>query len=81
MIGTISYSEALVARAQETDAPNDFTECSYASDPLVRFSDTPSEGGDTYSFVLVETEDGVSLYFEDRCNEPLGSIDLPALGD
>ena len=77
MIGTISYSEALVARTKESDAPTDFTECSYASEPLVRFSDEPSGGGDTYSFVLVATEDGVSLYFEDRCNEPIGSIAVP----
>jgi hypothetical protein len=81
MLGTISYSEALVARVKATDAPNDFTECSFASEPLVRFSDEPSGGGDTYSFVLVATEDGVSLYFEDRCNEPIGSIPLPTSGD
>jgi hypothetical protein len=77
MLGTISYWEALMARVKETDAPNDFTECSYASEPLLRFSDEPSGGGDTYSFVLVATEDGVSLYFEDRCNEPIGSIAVP----
>jgi hypothetical protein len=77
MLGTISYGQALVARAKETDAPNGLTECSYASEPLVRFGDVPSGGGDTYSFVLVETDDGVSLYFEDRCNEALGSIAVP----
>ncbi len=81
MVGTISYFEALVARAKEADAPNDLTDCRYASEPLVRFSDEPSGGGATYSFALVATEDGVGLYFKDRCNKPIGSITLPISGD
>lgn len=76
-VGTIIYGEALAARAKKTDVPNNLTECIFASAPLVRFSDEPSGGGETYSFVLVATEDAVSLFFEDRCNEPIGSIAVP----
>jgi hypothetical protein len=44
-------------------------------EPLIQFVD--SSGGSEYTLTLIGTDAGVSLYFEDRCNEPLGSISLP----
>jgi hypothetical protein len=46
-----------------------------SEEPLVQFVD--NSGGPEYTLALLRTDNGVSLFFEDRCNEPLGSISLP----
>ena len=60
---------------EESGASTQQAVCSYTSEPIAHFDDRAN--GDTYSFVLVQTATGVSLHFEDRCNEPLGSLSVP----
>lgn len=74
-VGDIDYSAAMDARDNENASPNDIAECRGETEPSARFTDRAD--GDSYSFVLIKTADGVMLYFEDRCNEPLGSILFP----
>jgi hypothetical protein len=62
-----------------TDAPTESIECSILSEPIARFTDQLK--GMSYSFAIILTTDGVSLYLEDRCNELLGSIVVPTSGD
>lgn len=76
MLGTIGYYEAMQRRDNQEGLP---TESTCTKDPLVQF--TADAGGSEYRLALLETSDGVSLFFEDRCNEPIGSIALPASGD
>jgi hypothetical protein len=78
-VGDIDYWAAIDNRNKGTDAPTEAIECSILSEPIARFTDQSS--GSAYSFGIVSTTDGVSLYLEDRCNEPIGSIALPASGD
>jgi hypothetical protein len=78
-VGDIDYWAAMDARDKETDTPGNMTECSYVTEPIARFTDRANDN--PYSLVLVQTDVGVSLHFEDRCNEPLGSITLPTSGD
>jgi hypothetical protein len=75
-LGTIGYYEAMRRRDNQEELPSEAT-CKQK--PLIQFSD--NAGGPEYRLALFETADGVSLFFEDRCNEPLGSIALPTSGD
>jgi hypothetical protein len=75
-VDEIVYFEAMRRRDNQNESPSQTT-CE--EEPLLQFVD--SSGGSEYSFALIGTDAGVSLYFEDRCNEPLGSIALPASGD
>lgn len=74
-VGTLGYREALVARDNESRLANQSSVCSYTTEPIARFTD--SANGDTYSFVLVHTDSGLSLHFEDRCNTPIATLALP----
>jgi hypothetical protein len=76
IVGTIGYYEAMQRRDNQGDSPS---KSACEQKPLVQFSD--NTGGPEYRLALLETSDGVSLFFEDRCNEPLGSIALPQSGD
>jgi hypothetical protein len=74
-VGTIDYWAAMDVRTKGTGAPTEPIECSILSEPIARFTD--QSNGMAYSFAIVSTTDGVSLYLEDRCNELLGSISVP----
>ncbi len=76
MVGTIAYYEAMLRRDKQEESPSETT-CEQK--PLIQFTD--NAGGSEYRLALLETPAGVSLFFEDRCNEPLGSIALPTSGD
>jgi hypothetical protein len=78
-VGSIDYWAALEMHTNGTDAPTEGVECGILSEPIVRFSDQSK--GMTYSFAIILTTGAVSLYLEDGCNEPLGSIAMPAAGD
>lgn len=73
--GTINYWRAMVDRDLETSVLNNTAVCSYATEPIARFTD--SARGNKYNLVLVQTEIGLSLHFEDRCNTPIATLDLP----
>jgi hypothetical protein len=75
-IGYLDYLEAMQLRDKE-DAMPSVVPCTQKA--LVQFAD--NAGGPEYRLALLETADGVSLFFEDRCNEPLGSIALTVSGD
>lgn len=76
MVGTIAYFETMRRRDKQEESPSETT-CEQK--PLIQFTD--NAGGSEYRFALLETPSGVSLFFEDRCNEPLGSIALPPSSD
>ena len=76
MVGTISYYEAMLRRDKKGESPAK-TNCEQK--PLIQFSD--NAGGSEFRLALLETSEGVSLFFEDRCNEPLGSIPLPSFSN
>lgn len=78
-VGDIAYWNAMDARDKDSSSSDGTAVCSYATEPISRFEDRAN--GMTYTFALVKTDNGVSLFFEDRCNEPLGSITLPTSGD
>ena len=71
-VDTIVYFEEMRRRVNQNESPSD-TACE--QEALIRFSDTAD--GVKFTLALLETAKGVSLFFEDRCNEPLGSIQLP----
>jgi hypothetical protein len=75
-VDEIVYFEEMRRRDNQEELPSKAT-CEQK--PLVQFAD--NEGESEYRLALLETSDGVSLFFEDRCNEPLGSIALPTSGD
>ena len=77
--GSIDYWAALEMHNNGTDAPTESIECSILSEPIARFTDQLK--GMSYSFAIILTTDGVSLYLEDRCNEPLGTVTLPPAAD
>jgi hypothetical protein len=77
--GSIDYWAALEVHTNRTDAPIEGVECGILSKPIARFTDQLM--GMSYSFAIILTTDGVSLYLEDRCNELLGSIVVPTSGD
>jgi hypothetical protein len=68
----IVYFDEMRRRDNLNESPST-NNCS--QEPLVRFGD--SSGGSEYTLALIGTDTGVSLFFEDRCNDPLGSISLP----
>lgn len=68
----IVYFEAMRRRDNQNELPS---KSSCEQEPLVQFVD--NSGGPEYTLALLRTDNGVSLFFEDRCNEPLGSISLP----
>ena len=78
-LGEIQYGEAIDDRGQADDSPQVGAECDWSKAPLARFSDRTN--GDSYPLVLAETNSGVSLFFANRCTEPIGSIALPTSGD
>ena len=78
-VGDISYWEAMTARDKEVEAPQRSVECESMTTVIAQFDDRGN--GSPYQLVLVKTDTGVSLFFEDRCNDPLGSIALPTSGD
>ena len=67
--------EALAARDTETSQSGGTSVCSYTTEPIARFADSAS--GDSYNLVLVQTDSGLSMHFEDRCDSPIASLDLP----
>jgi hypothetical protein len=71
-VDEIVYFDAMRRRDNRNESPSTST-CE--QEPLIQFVD--SSGGSEYTLALIGTDAGVSLYFEDRCNEPLGSISLP----
>lgn len=73
--GTINYWRAMVDRDLETSVPNNTAVCSYATEPIARFTDSRYKG--EYNFLLVQTATGLSLHFEDRCDTPIASLELP----
>mgnify|MGYP006963606371 CR=1 FL=1 len=75
-VDVVVYYEEMRRRDNQEELPSKTT-CEQK--PLVQFSD--NSGGPKYALALLETSDGVSLFFEDRCNEPLGSIALPQSSD
>jgi hypothetical protein len=79
MMGDIAYWEAMTARDKEAEAPQRSVECESMTPVVAQFEDRGN--GNPYQLDLVKTDTGVTLYFEDRCNEPLGSITLPPSGD
>jgi hypothetical protein len=68
----IVYFDEMRRRDNQNESPST-NNCS--QEPLVRFGD--SSGGSEYTLALIGTDTGVSLFFEDRCNDPLGAISLP----
>jgi hypothetical protein len=68
----IVYFDEMRRRDNQNESPST-NNCS--QEALVRFGD--SSGGSEYTLALIGTNTGVSLFFEDRCNDPLGSISLP----
>ena len=68
----IVYFDEMRRRDNQNESPST-NNCS--QEALVRFGD--SSGGSEYTLALIGTDAGVSLFFEDRCNDPLGSISLP----
>jgi hypothetical protein len=78
-VGSIDYWDALEMHTNGTDAPTEPVECSILSEPIARFTDQIK--GMSYSFAVILTADGVSLYLEDRCNELLGFIATPTSGE
>lgn len=75
-MGEISYWDAMVQRDKE-EVKLPAVACT--QEPISHFID--NSGGEKYKLALVRTDNGVSLFFEDRCNEPLGSLTLPTSGD
>jgi hypothetical protein len=78
-LGEIQYGDVMDARGQVDDSPQVGAECDWSKAPLARYSDRAN--GDSYPLVLAETESGVSLFFANRCTEPIGSIALPTSVD
>lgn len=73
--GTINYWRAMVDRDLETSVPGKTSVCSYATEPIARFTDYRYKG--EYKFILVQTDLGLSLHFEDRCDTPIATLMLP----
>ena len=74
-VGTLGYWDQLVARDNDGSPPDLSVICSYATEPVRRFNDRAN--GDSYGLVLVQTADGLSLHFEDECDEPIATLALP----
>lgn len=74
-LGALEYRDALAARDTETSQSGGTSVCSYTTEPIARFADSAS--GDSYNLVLVQTDSGLSMHFEDRCDSPIASLDLP----
>lgn len=74
-VGTLAYQEALVARDKETAQSDSTSVCSYTTEPIARFADAAN--GDSHNLVLVHTDTGLNLHFEDRCDSPIATLDLP----
>lgn len=75
-VDEIVYFEEMRSRDNQDELPSEST-CEQK--PLVQFAD--NAGGPEYTLALFETAGGVSLFFEDRCNEPLGTVTLPPAAD
>jgi hypothetical protein len=75
-VDEIVYFKEMRRRTNQEELPSENT-CERES--LVQFID--NAGGSEYRLALLETSDGVSLFFEDRCNEPLGTVTLPPAAD
>ena len=73
--GTVNYWQAMVDRDLETSVPDSTVVCSYATEPIARFTSSTNKG--EYKLVLVHTESGLSLHFEDRCDTPIATLALP----
>ncbi len=71
-VDEIVYFDLMRRRDNQNELPSKST-CE--QEPLIQFVD--NSGGPEYELALLRTDTGVSLFFEDRCNEPLGSIALP----
>ena len=76
MIGSLEFFGAQQKRDQEVPGSVDSTECKFAAESIIsQFTD--SANGDQYSFVLVNGEGVLDLYFADRCDSPIATLDLP----
>ncbi len=74
-VGALDYREASIARDNEMSSSGGTSVCSDTTKPVLRFTD--SANGEEYSFVLLHTDRGLALYFEDRCDSPIATLDLP----
>jgi hypothetical protein len=75
-VNKIVYFEEMRRRDNQGETPSKST-CEQK--PFLQFTD--NAGGSEYRLALLETSNGVSLFFEDRCNEPLGTVTLPPAAD
>jgi hypothetical protein len=75
-VDAIVYFEEMRRRVNHNELPSDTT-CE--QEAIIQFSDTAD--GVEFRLALLETTEGVSLFFEDRCNDPLGSVALPPSSD
>lgn len=74
-IGTMGYWDQLVARDNEGSPAGSSAVCSYATEPVRRFNDRAR--ADSYGLVLVQTDEGLSLHFEDKCDVSIVTLALP----
>jgi hypothetical protein len=75
LVGTLSYRDAMLERDKESSLPHPTHKCGYLTEPVARFSD--AAGGDPYNLVLVQTDDGLSVEFDDICDVSIDAITLP----
>lgn len=75
-IGTMDYRQPQVDRNNELPSSVDAAKCKLPAESIVR-QFTDSANGDAYSFVLIHSNNGLSLYFADRCDTPIATLDLP----
>ena len=74
-VGTMGYWDQLVARDNEGSPAGSSAVCSYATEPVRRFNDRAR--ADSYGLVLVQTDEGLSLHFEDKCDVSIVTLALP----
>lgn len=75
-VGTMDYRQPQVDRDYESPGSVDTAICKLPAESIVR-QFTDSANGDAYSFVLIHSDNGLSLYFADRCDTPIATLDLP----
>lgn len=75
LVGTLSYGDAMVERDKESSLPNPTHRCSYSTELVARFKDAAD--GDPYDLVVVQTDDGLSVEFDDDCVSSIDTISLP----
>jgi hypothetical protein len=74
-VGALDYRGASVARDNEMSPSGGTSVCSDGIEPIASFTDTAA--GEPYGLVLLHTDRGLALYFKDRCDSPIATLDLP----